>query len=64
MKRRKLLQHLATHGCAVEEEGRAHTRVRNPANGNKSFVPRHREIKTNTAKEICKQLTIPPPSGK
>ena len=60
MKRRRLLQHLAAHGCDVVGEGGAHTRVRNAQNGNKSFVPRHREIKAHLAKEICKQLGIPP----
>ena len=64
MKRRRLLEHLAAHGCIVEGEGGAHTRVRNSLNGNKSFVPRHREIKKHTAKEICKQLDIPSPSEK
>ncbi len=64
MKRRSLLKHLAVHGCDVEGEGGKHTRIRNPANGKKSFVPRHREIKTGTVKEICKQLDIPPPGEK
>jgi hypothetical protein len=63
MKRQKLLQHLTAHGCELAGEGAEHTRVRNPANGRKSFVPRHLEIKTGTARGICKQLGVPPPTG-
>ena len=63
MKRKKLLQHLTAHGCEVAGEGAKHTRVRNPANGAKSFVPRHPEIKSGTAKGICKQLGVPVPRG-
>jgi mRNA interferase HicA len=62
MKRRYLLKHLAMHGCVVVREGSRHTIVRNPANGAESQVPRHREIKTTTAKGICKDLGIEPPS--
>jgi predicted RNA binding protein YcfA (HicA-like mRNA interferase family) len=61
MTREKLLQHLRDHGCQEVKEGGRHTRVLNPANGRRSFVPRHREIKTGTAHAICKQLDIPPP---
>jgi hypothetical protein len=64
MKRRKLLQHLNSHNCAVEREGKRHTWVQNLANGNRSFVPRHPEIKAGLAREICRQLGIPAPPGK
>ncbi len=63
MNRRKLLQHLIAQGCEVGK-GKRHTRVRNPANGNWSMVPRHREIKLGTARGICKELGVPPPSGR
>ena len=43
-------------------EGRRHTIVRNLVNGAESQVPRHREIKTATAKAICKDLDVEPPS--
>jgi hypothetical protein len=36
--------------------------ARNPANGAETPVPRHREIKTATAKGICKDLGIEPPT--
>jgi mRNA interferase HicA len=64
MKRRYLLKHLARHGCVVEREGRGHTIIKNPRTGAVSEVPRHREIKTFTARSICKDLGVEPPSEK
>ena len=61
MKRRTLLKHLGQHGCVIAREGRRHTIVKNPVNNAESQVPRHREIKTTTAKGICKDLGIEPP---
>jgi mRNA interferase HicA len=61
MKRRRFLQYLAQQGCDILGEGGKHTRVRNPKNGLRSFVPRHREIKPNLLRTICKQLDIPVP---
>ena len=63
MKRRKLLEHLRAHNCVIEGEGKKHTRVRNSSTGAKSFVLRHKEIKNDLAREICRQLGIPVPSG-
>jgi mRNA interferase HicA len=62
MKRRFLLKHLNRHGCVIVREGSRHTIVRNPTNGAVSQVPRHREIKTTTARAICKDLGIEPPT--
>jgi len=62
MKRRYLLKYLDRHGCIVVREGRRHTIVRNTGSGAETQVPRHREIKTATAKGICKDLGIDPPS--
>ena len=64
MKRRALLRHLRQNGCQVVGEGRKHTHVRNLANGRRSVVPRHTEINSLTAEEICQQLGVPPPPGK
>ena len=64
MKRRKLMQHLIQHGCAVLREGALHTIVINRANNNHSQVPRHAEIKAGTAHGICKDLEIPIPTQK
>jgi hypothetical protein len=35
----------------------------NTDTGNRTTVPRHREIKIPTARGICRQLGIPEPSG-
>ncbi|MGO9955704.1 MAG: type II toxin-antitoxin system HicA family toxin [Solirubrobacteraceae bacterium] len=36
----------------------------NPATGERTTVPRHREIRTPTARGICRQLSVPVPSGR
>jgi mRNA interferase HicA len=64
MKRLRLLRHLRENGCEVVKEGGGHTWVRNEATGERSFVPRHREIKSRLVREICKQLGIPAPPEK
>lgn len=56
-----LLNHLGQFGCVIVREGRRHTIVKNPANNAVSQVPRHREIKTTTAKGICKDRGSEPP---
>jgi hypothetical protein len=61
VKRQKLLRHLRAHGCEVSGEGRKHTKVVNSANGQRTTVPRHREIQGDLAQKICKQLDIPAP---
>jgi mRNA interferase HicA len=62
MNRRYLLTHLIRDGCVIVREGKKHTIVKNPANGAETQVPRHREIKTGTARGICKDLGVEPPS--
>ena len=64
MKRKQLLKHLSAHDCVVVKEGSEHTWVQNTATKQKSFVPRHREIKPGTVRAICKQLGIPTPAEK
>ena len=64
MKRRRLLRHLSQEGCEIVGEGGSHTRVRNPRNGFRSVVPRHREIKPNMVRTICKQLDVPVPTDR
>jgi mRNA interferase HicA len=61
MKRVELIRHLEKHGCVFEREGGEDTVYRNPANNRKTAVPRHREIRENTVRPICKQLEIPKP---
>lgn len=62
MKRRDLLRHLQQHGCRFVREGAEHSIWENPTIGNRTSVPRHREIPDYTAARICKQLGIPAPS--
>ena len=61
MKLRDLERHLREHGCHFEREGGSHTLWKNPANGKVAPVPRHREVKENTARSVCRQLEIPLP---
>jgi hypothetical protein len=62
MNRRYLLKHLARNGCIILRESKKHTIVQNLATGAETEVPRHREIKTSTARGICKDLGIEAPS--
>lgn len=61
MKRRKLIDHLARHGCILEREGARHSIFRNKISGKRSSVPRHNEIKNALVRKICKDLGIPSP---
>ncbi|MGI8412303.1 MAG: type II toxin-antitoxin system HicA family toxin [Solirubrobacteraceae bacterium] len=62
MKRRDLERHLRANGCRLVGEGANHAKWRGP-NGAPSAVPRHSEIASGTARAICRQLGIDPPSG-
>lgn len=62
MKRRDLLRHLQQHEAKLLREGGSHSywgidRERSAS------VPRHREIPYPLARDICKQLGVPPPTG-
>ena len=61
MSRQKLIQHLEAHGCYLLREGGRHSIYANPANGNVSAVPRHREINDFLARKICRDLGIDEP---
>ena len=60
MKRGDLLRYLERCGCKLEREGSRHSIYRNPATGKKTSVPRHTEIDNRLARNICKQLDVPP----
>jgi mRNA interferase HicA len=64
VKKRDLERHLQAHGCQMLREGANHEMWENPATSERSVVPRHREIKTPTARGICRQLSIPAPPGR
>lgn len=55
MKRNDLIKQLEALG-AIFKEGGKHTKVY--LNGKQSTIPRHKEIKENTAKAIMKQLEV------
>ncbi|HRX77744.1 MAG TPA: type II toxin-antitoxin system HicA family toxin [Pirellulaceae bacterium] len=61
MKRRDLIRHLMDHGCELIREGGNHSWWGNPANGQRSAVPRHNEISDHLARKICRDLGIPDP---
>jgi mRNA interferase HicA len=63
MKRRDLLRHLEACGCELLREGSNHTLYVNRAEHKTSAVPRHQEIKTFTARQICRDLRVPEPPG-
>ena len=60
MQRKKLLKHLACHGCLFLREGKRHSIFYNPKNKLVSTVPRHREIDNFLSVKICTDLGIEP----
>ena len=61
MKRQALIQHLKRHGCYFIREGGKHSLWGRSEAGLSAALPRHTEIRNRLAKDICKQLRIPPP---
>jgi predicted RNA binding protein YcfA (HicA-like mRNA interferase family) len=61
VKKRELERHLGDHGCRLVRQASKHEMWENPVTGERATVPRHREIKTPTARGICRQLSIPAP---
>ncbi len=64
MKRRDLERHLREHGCDFHHDGGKHDVWINLTTLVQDAIPRAREIKTGTARSICKQLQVPPPQKK
>jgi len=63
MKRAQLIKHLHAHGCRPQREGGRHTIYCNKAGTRKSAIPRHREIKPGTLRNICSDLGVPLPDS-
>lgn len=63
MKKRYPEWHLAAHGCSLVRQAAKDELWVNPASGERTTVPRHREIKLPTARGICRQLGVAPPRG-
>jgi mRNA interferase HicA len=54
-------KHLKKYECTIVREGGNHTIYHNSLNRKNVPVHRHREIKNQLVKKICKQLEIPSP---
>jgi len=63
VKKRELERHLIAHGCTLTRQAAKHEMWENTATGDRTALPRHREIKPATARGICRQLGVPMPSG-
>ena len=61
MKRHEVIAHLRDHGCGLVREGANHSWWGNPANNQRSAVPRHSEIDDFLVRKICRDLGIPAP---
>jgi mRNA interferase HicA len=58
MKRKEFIHELEKSGCVLHRHGSRHDIYLNPANGQKSPVPRHTEIKDSLCRLIRKQLGL------
>ena len=61
MKRRGVIRHLESNGCALIREGSRHSWWGHQANNTRSAVPRHSELDDFLVGKICKDLRIPKP---
>lgn len=64
MKLTDLERHLRDRGCSFFRHGGSHDIWIHDVTRLMTSIPRHREIKTNTARAICKKLGVEPPAGK
>ena len=58
MKQQAFIRELEQAGCKLHRHGKRHDVYRNPANGKKAPVPRHREIADTLCDVIRKQLGL------
>ncbi|MCK6632117.1 MAG: type II toxin-antitoxin system HicA family toxin [Fimbriimonadaceae bacterium] len=63
MKRSEIERHLRNAGCVLDRQGAKHAIWLNPENDARAAVPRHSEIRRNTARRICDDLGVPRPVG-
>ncbi|PYX78004.1 MAG: addiction module toxin, HicA family [Acidobacteria bacterium] len=59
MKRTDLVRHLESCGCRLLREGGRHSIYCNQDRTKFSAVPRHKEVKTFVARNICRDLGVP-----
>jgi len=60
MKREEFIRELTQAGCVLHRHGGKHDIYRNPANGRRAPVPRHREIGDSLCRLIRRQLGLDP----
>jgi len=63
MKTTNFIKHLQKNNCFLIREGGNHSIFQNEENKKISSVPRHKEIKNNLARKICKDLEIAIPEN-
>lgn len=63
MKANNFIRHLTLHRCNLIREGGNHSIFQNTVNKKISSLPRHREVKNNLVRKICKDLEIPVPAN-
>ena len=63
MKTVDLVRYLKINHCQLYREGGNHSIFINTVNNKLSSVPRHKEVKNNLVRKICKDLEIPVPSS-
>ena len=59
MSRSELERHLRRHGARLARHGANHDIWESAEGEKESQVPRHNEIKKNTARRICDDLGVP-----
>jgi predicted RNA binding protein YcfA (HicA-like mRNA interferase family) len=63
MKIKAFLRHLQKQNCLSIREGGNHTIFQNQFNKKISSVPRHKEVKNNLVRKICKDPEISTPEN-
>jgi mRNA interferase HicA len=63
MKTKNFLRHLHDKNCLLIREGSNHSIFQNQENKKISSVPRHKEVKNNLVRKICKDLEISIPEN-
>ena len=61
MKLNDFTKFLLNNNCKLLRQGSKHSIFINTINNKLSSVPRHKEIKNNLSRKICKDLEIPSP---
>ncbi|MGI8634734.1 MAG: type II toxin-antitoxin system HicA family toxin [Segetibacter sp.] len=63
MRTTNFIKYLILNNCKLLREGSNHSIFQNQLNKKISSVPRHKEVKNNLVRKICKDLEILPPSN-